>query len=128
PRAPCGCGGALLAMPPLAMLLGARAAVPIVAVAIVIPGIVIPWRDRQHVIWREAGALTLRSPARLAGAGAGALTVGSIPGLVLGVLVLRRADDTTVRWLVGGATVTYAVWALLLRRAEMRAGERWVWL
>src|SRR4030095_15331435 len=112
PRAPCGCGGALLAMPPLAMLLGARAAVPIVAVAIVIPGIVIPWRDRQHVIWREAGALT----------------IGSIPGLVLGVLVLRRADDTTVRWLVGGATVTYAVWALLLRRGGMGGGARWDWL
>jgi uncharacterized membrane protein YfcA len=111
-RSTFGFGDALLAMPPLTMLLGARAAVPLVAVAIVIPGIVIPWRDRQHVIWREAKALTL----------------GSIPGLVLGVLVLRRADDTTVRWLVGCATITYALWALLLRRAEVRAGPRWVWL
>jgi uncharacterized protein len=110
-RSTFGFGDALLAMPPLSLLLGTRAAVPLVAVAIVIPGLVIPWRDRQHVIWREAAALTL----------------GSIPGLVLGVLLLRRADETTLRWMVGGATIAYALWALVLRRREVRAGERWVW-
>jgi uncharacterized protein len=111
-RSTFGFGDALLSMPPLAMLLGTRAAVPLVAIAIVIPGVVIPWRDRQHVIWKEAGALTL----------------GSVPGLVLGVMLLRRADDTTLRWMVGCATITYAVWALLLRRTEIRLGPRWVWL
>lgn len=111
-RSTFGFGDALLAMPPLALLLGTRAAIPLVAVAIVIPGVLIPWRDRQHVIWREAGALTL----------------GSIPGLVLGVFLLRRADETTLRWLVGCATITYALWALFLRRAEVRVGARWVWL
>jgi uncharacterized membrane protein YfcA len=110
-RSTFGFGDALFAMPPLAMLLGARAAVPLVAIAIVIPGVVIPWRDRQHVIWREAKALTL----------------SSIPGLVLGVLLLRRADETTIRWFAGSATIVYAVWALLLRRTTVRLGERWVW-
>ncbi len=94
-----GFGSALVAMPLLLLFLDARTAAPLC----VLNGLVITGylclRLTTHMDWRKIMPLCL----------------GCLPGIYVGVIFLKQADDHLFRLLLGGMLIFYAAYSLLAR-------------
>jgi uncharacterized protein len=107
-RATFGFGDALLAMPLLTMLIGLRAATPLVALVagvIAVSILVRHWRDVQ-----------IRSAWRL--------VLSSALGIPLGLLLLKGVHETATTLVLGAGTLAYAVYALVRPRMSPLGSER----
>jgi len=107
-RATFGFGDALLAMPLLAMLLGLRAATPLVALVagvIAVSLLVAHWREVQY---RSAWRLVLSSAL----------------GIPLGLVFLKGVHETATTLLLGAGILAYAVYGLLGPRTLALKSER----
>ena len=88
-----GFGGAMVMSPPLALLLGARAAVPVVLLLESIVAAPMLWQTRHLVHWRVVGAILLAACA-------------FVP---LGVLVLAVADPRAIRMAIAISVIVFAL-------------------
>ena len=106
-----GFGFALIVMPLMAIVLGLRAAAPLVALAGLTVYTVNLIRYRQAVNLREV----LR------------LSAGSALGIPVGVWALANVDESLVKALLGLILVAYAVYALARPAAAGLCSPRWVY-
>jgi len=96
-RSTLGFGNALLAMPLLTLLIGVRQASPIVALLGLVISVLMLLQGWQSVRWREILALLL----------------ASLPGIVLGLLLLTAVPERFVKWILGVVLVGFGLYSLL---------------
>lgn len=96
-RSTLGFGNALLAMPLLTLLIGVRQASPIVALLGLVISLLMLMQGWQSVPWREILSLLL----------------ASLPGIVLGLLLLTAVPERFVKWILGGVLVGFSLYSLL---------------
>jgi uncharacterized protein len=96
-RSTLGFGNALLAMPLLALLIGVKQASPIVALLGLVISVLMLLQGWQSVRWREFLALLL----------------ASLPGIVLGLLLLTAVPERFVKWILGVVLVGFGFYSLL---------------
>ncbi|HYE15016.1 MAG TPA: sulfite exporter TauE/SafE family protein [Pyrinomonadaceae bacterium] len=110
-RSAVGFGDALVAMPPLALLLGVKTATPLVAFAASTIAVVILSRQ-----WRS---VDVRSTWRL--------VVSSLAGIPFGLLLLKLAPEAHVKLLLGALLAAYGLYGLVSPRLPELRGERWAY-
>ncbi len=104
-----GFGLALIAMPLLVGMVGIRVAAPLVALAGLLSQAVLLARFRQAL---DLGAVRT-------------LALGSVIGISVGVLALKRVDEALITPVLGGLIVTYALYGLSTPRVPRLEGEGW---
>lgn len=104
-----GFGDALVAMPPLVLLLGSEVAAPLVALLSAVIGSVIVVQDWRHVRFREAGVLI----------------VSALPGIVGGLLFLGRGSEQFVSGLLGSVLILFALYSLFHPHMRELKSNRW---
>lgn len=104
-----GFGLALVAMPLLVGLVGLRVAAPLVALAGLVSQAVLLARFRQALDFKAIRALAL----------------GSVIGIPVGVLALKRADEALVTAVLGGLIVAYVLYELSTPGLPQLEGEGW---
>lgn len=107
-----GFGSALVAMPLLLLFLDARTATPLCVLnGLVITGY-LSMRLKTHMDWRKILPLCL----------------GCLPGIYVGVVFLKRADDHLFRVLLGVMLVSYAAYTLLARPRPRPIHPAWAYV
>jgi uncharacterized membrane protein YfcA len=102
-----GFGYALLVVPCLTVLLGPKVAV---VASTAVGTALVAWnsfRWRHDIRWREAITVS----------------IAALCAMPLGLVVLTRADDQTLRLIVGGTIIVFTVW--LWRRCRWDAAPKW---
>lgn len=100
-----GFGLGIVAVP---LLLLAGFSLPFVVTAVLLVSLV----TRVSVVWRLRGSIHRRRASVLIGA--------AVPGLFVGALVLRSADDGTLRLVVGTTVAAAAAWLAWTQRRPAR--------
>jgi uncharacterized protein len=111
-RSTLGFGEALVAVPLLAMRIPIRVAAPLAVLASVIVAGVIVVQDWRHVQARSVGGLTL----------------ASLPGIPLGVLLLARGNEHAVKSVLGLIIVAFSIFSLLRKITLHLAADHLGWL
>jgi uncharacterized protein len=108
-----GFGDALVAMPLLVALLGARTATPLVAILMAAAGLMVFAEARRAVDWR----------------GAARLLAGAVPGALLGAVALRAVPEHWLALALGVGLVLFGLHGLLSRAATDRPprSPHWAW-
>lgn len=107
-----GFGSALVAMPLLTLFLDSKTAVPLCNLNGLLITFFLSWQLKDSV---RMGKIM-------------PLLVGSIPGIFLGVGLLKAVSDTFFKLLLGGLLVSYSVYALFFRPAPRRLHGAWSYL
>ncbi len=107
-----GFGSALLAMPLLCFFLDIKTAVPLCTLNSVVITIIL--------------AIQLRSS--LASSKIVPLCLASIPGIIVGVTLLKSIDAATVRFLLGSLLVAYSIYNLTASPRPRRLHQAYSWL
>jgi len=106
-RSTLGFGNALLAMPLLTLLIGVKQASPIVALLGLVISVLMLLQGWQSVRWREILALLL----------------ASLPGIVLGLLLLTAVPERFVKWILGVVLVGFGIYSLIgIRLPVIKSG------
>jgi uncharacterized protein len=96
-RSTLGFGNALLAMPLLTLLIGVREASPLVALLGLVISILMLLKGWAKVHWKEIRTLLL----------------ASLPGILLGLLLLTSIPEKTVKWILGLVLIGFGLYRLL---------------
>ncbi|MCF8061283.1 MAG: sulfite exporter TauE/SafE family protein [Deltaproteobacteria bacterium] len=107
-----GFGSALVALPLLAMILDVKTAIPLVVLVAGTMNFVLLIQLWPHVRWDRVRPLL----------------IGALPGILLGVLFLKRVDETSIRLVPGAVLVVYAAYGLLFRPSARGVPEVWAYL
>jgi uncharacterized protein len=111
-RSTFGFGEALVAVPLLALRTPVEVAAPLaVLVSIVVAGVVVV-QDRRGIEFRAAAGLIL----------------SSLFGIPLGLLLLTRADDQTVKLLLGSVIIAFSLYSLVINRGRALSHDHVGWL
>lgn len=104
-----GFGSALVAMPLLISIIGAKTAAPLFAVSYMLIAIVITFRYRKDLrienIWR--------------------IILASFCGIPIGILVISKWDEHVVLFILGVIVLAYAIYALLGFQPPRLKDRRW---
>lgn len=108
-----GFGDALVAMPLLVALLGARTATPLVALVAGAAGLLVIAEARRSVDWR----------------GAARLLAGAVPGALLGAAALRALPERWLAVALGVGLVAFGLHGLLSKGAAQAPprSKHWAW-
>jgi len=107
-----GFGSALVAIPLIAMVLEVKKTIPLVVLVAGTMNFVLLVQLWRHVRWDRIRPLL----------------IGAIPGILLGVLFLKRVDETSIRLVLGAVLLVYAVYGLLLRVSPRGIPQIWAYL
>jgi uncharacterized membrane protein YfcA len=111
-RSAFGFGEALVAVPLLALLMPVEVAVPLaVLLSITVAGVVVI-QDYHRIHVRSAGWLLL----------------ATLFGTPLGLLLLVKVDEASVKVLLGVVIVLFAIYCLLSRRPFELTTDHWAWV
>ncbi|OPL13396.1 MAG: hypothetical protein AVO38_13500 [delta proteobacterium ML8_D] len=99
-----GFGSALVAMPLYLLLLDARTAVPLSILNGVIITIYLCLQLKRHLDWRKILPLLL----------------GCLPGIAAGVYLLKSADNTWIKVLLGTLLIGYALFSLKFKPRSIK--------
>lgn len=103
-----GFGAGLLAMPLLLFFMEARVAVPLSMLNGLLITAFLSLQLRRHLEWRKILPMC----------------IGCLPGIYVGAVILRKADDAVIRILLGCILIVYG-WYGLLARPRPRRMSRW---
>lgn len=92
-----GFGSALVAMPLLAMLVDVKVAVPLCVLNGLLITSFLTFQLKAHINWKKIAPLM----------------VGCVPGIYVGVTILKKADDYFIRLALGILIIAYALYCLL---------------
>ena len=107
-----GFGSALVAMPLLLFFLDAKTAVPLCMLnGLLITGF-LSWQLKHYMDWRKIVPLCL----------------GSLPGIYVGAVFLKQADDGLIRMLLGVMLVGYSIYSLLARPRSKTIHPGWSYI
>jgi uncharacterized protein len=105
-----GFGAGLVAMPLLLLFLDAGTAVPLSMLNGLLITAFLCLQLRQHLEWRKILPLC----------------IGCLPGIYLGVVLLKRTDDAIIRVLLGSLLIGYGAYSILARPGPARRHlSRW---
>jgi uncharacterized membrane protein YfcA len=108
-RATFGFGNALIAMPLLVLLIGVKAASPLVALAGLVISMLMLLQDWKSLQWKETIVLL----------------VASLPGIPLGLVLLTTVSESLVKTILGLVLIGFGLYNLLsIRLPEL--GSRWL--
>ena len=107
-----GFGEALIAVPLLALLMPVEQAAPLAVLVSITIALVILIQDWRKVHFRSAGWLILTT----------------IPGIPLGLWLLKTLPEATVKAVLGIVIITFAAHALLARNRHRLHNDRLAWL
>ncbi len=93
-RSTLGFGNALLAMPLLTLLIGIKEASPLVALLGLLVSVLMLMQGWEAVRWREIMILL----------------IASLPGILLGLVLLTAAPERIVRWILGLVLVGFGLY------------------
>lgn len=111
-RSTVGFGDALVAMPLLVALLGARTASPVVALVAGAAGLAVLWSAWRAVDWKGAGRLLL----------------AGVPGVAAGVFGLKQLPEAWIAAGLGGMLIVYGLSGFRPTRADAApASPHWGW-
>ncbi len=107
-----GFGSALVAMPLLCLFLDVKSAVPLCALtSVLITSIMV-------IQLRSSVALERIAP----------LSLASLPGIGVGIVLLKTVDSSIIRFALGLLLVIYSVYSLAYRPRPRRLSRYWAWL
>jgi len=107
-----GFGSVLLSLPLMVLFLDIREAIPLVNLMGVILSIMLIFQLRAHWDWGKIVPLL----------------AGALPGIPVGVYLLKRMDPAHVQIILGLVLVAYAVYGLLFRLPVGKLGGPWAYL
>jgi uncharacterized protein len=107
-----GFGSILLAIPLLAAFLDIKTVIPLTALAGLAMTTVLLAQLWNHLAWKKIIPFL----------------IGTLPGIPLGVLFLKRVDKTTVELVLGSLLIAYSIYSLLFRRPPGGTRDRWAYL
>lgn len=107
-----GFGSSLVAMPLLLLLVEVKTAVPLSILNGVAITAILSCQLRQHLDWRKIGPLL----------------VGSLPGIWLGVVLLRESNGRIMQAALGLFQILYALYALNYHPRPRRLAAAWSYL
>ncbi len=107
-----GFGSALVAVPLLAMILDVKTAIPLVVLVAGTLNLVQLIQLWRHVRWDRIRPLLM----------------GAIPGILLGVLFLKRVDETSIRLVLGTVLIAYTAYGLWIRPSPRGIPESWAYV
>lgn len=105
-----GFGSILLAIPLLAMFLDIKTVIPLTAVMGLTMTTVLLIQLWKHLAWRKILPFL----------------IGTVPGIPLGVLFLKKMDKGMVQLILGTLLIAYSIYSLLSRRLP-KGGSRKGW-
>ena len=111
-RSAFGFGEALIAVPLLALWIPLQEAAPLALLYSVTVASVVLIHDRKQVHLSSAKWLVL----------------ATVPGLPLGLLLLKAGHPAVVKALLGGLIVAFSLWSLTARRTPELRGDGRLWL
>ncbi len=107
-----GFGSALVAMPLLLLFLGAKTAVPLCVLnGLIITGF-LSIQLKIHLEWRKILPLVL----------------GCLPGIVVGIVVLKNANDDLIRLLLGVMLLGYVSYSFWVKPKERNLHLVWAYM
>lgn len=104
-----GFGSILLAIPLLAMFLDIKTVIPLTALMGLTMTTVLLIQLWKHVPWRKIVPFL----------------IGTLPGIPLGVLFLKKMDKDMVQLVLGSLLMAYSAYSLVSRRRPKETAERW---
>ncbi|MDR9501011.1 MAG: sulfite exporter TauE/SafE family protein [Desulfurivibrionaceae bacterium] len=104
-----GFGAALLAMPLLALVLDVREAVTLTLLNGLIINLFLSLELKRHLEWRKLLPLV----------------VGCLPGIYVGVTLLKTMNPAIMKLCLGVVIIAYALYCLAGRRIRKRVGQGW---
>lgn len=107
-----GFGAPLFALPFLALFLDIKTVIPLVALVAFILTLILLVELREHLDWKEIYPLL----------------IGAVPGIPLGVLLLKRLDKSAIQWALGLTLISYALYSLFLKSSNRGIKRRWSYL
>lgn len=107
-----GFGSALIAMPFLTLLVDVKVAIPLCVLNSLLITAFLSFQLRNYLerekIWP--------------------LLIGCLPGVCIGVIFLKKADDATIKALLGGMIIVYALYGFLFRPPHGKIANGWSYL
>jgi len=103
-----GFGDALLAMPTLALLIDVKTATPIVALISTLIGFIIIYHS-----WRNIEFASARR-----------LIISSIPGIIIGLFLLKGVNDNLMKILLALVIISFALYKLLIKKTHILKTEK----
>lgn len=107
-----GFGSVLLSLPLMVLFLDIREAIPLVNLMGVILSVMLFVQLRSHWDWGKIMPLL----------------AGALPGIPVGVYLLKRMDPAHVQIILGLVLVAYALYGLLFRLPVGKVGSAWAYL
>ncbi len=107
-----GFGSVLLSLPLLILFLDVRTAIPLVALIALALTVLLLVQLREHLEWRRVYPLL----------------AGSLPGVPVGVWLLKRLEADRIQFVIGAVLVGYAVYGLVFRISPRGIRRRWAYL
>jgi uncharacterized protein len=107
-----GFGSILLAIPLLAMFLDIKTVIPLTAVMGLTMTTVLLIQLWKYLAWRKIIPFL----------------IGTVPGIPLGVLFLKKMDKGMVQFVLGSLLIAYSVYSLVSKRRPRETAERWGYL
>jgi uncharacterized membrane protein YfcA len=107
-----GFGSVLVALPLLSIFMEMKTAVPFMMLCTFSMTVVLLVKLREHLEWKNVIPLFL----------------GAVPGLVVGVIFLKKMDDIFIQAVLGVTLVSYALFGLTFRQTRKTGiGDRWAY-
>ena len=107
-----GFGSALIAMPLLAMVVDVKIAVPLCVLNGLLITFFLSFQLRSHINWKKILPLML----------------GCMPGIYVGVTILKKADDYVIRLALGILIIAYALYCLKFSKKTKPIKSGWSYL
>ena len=107
-----GFGSVLLSLPLLALFLDVREAIPLVNLMGVLLTVILIVQLRAHWEWGKIWPLL----------------AGALPGIPVGVYLLKRMDPAHVQIVLGAVLLAYALYGLLFKLPVGKVGGPWAYL
>lgn len=108
-----GFGSVLLALPLLALFLDIKTVIPLATLAALSMTVIILIQLRSHLEWAKFRPLL----------------AGAIPGIPVGVLLLKRLDRSVIELILGSILLVFSLYGLFFKEREKKSLHRsWAYL
>jgi hypothetical protein len=107
-----GFGVILVALPLLTLILDIKSVVPLIALSAVVIAIMLFLQLKERFDFQKIKPLL----------------IGAIPGIPIGVFVLKEIDTSIIQWVLGLILIMYALYRLLISPRKQGIRESWAYL
>jgi len=106
-----GFGAILVSLPLLTIFLDIKTVIPLVALAAQAITLIVLFQMKRHLEWRKILPLV----------------GGALPGILIGVVFLKKMDAVIIKWLLGVTLIVYSGYGLFVNRNKAGLGTGWAY-